>query len=107
MPHRQFVDSKKTKWEVWDVEPANAERRGRGDDRRGSPRTSGERRRQDDPSRVRVKSDLTNGWLAFESKHDKRRLSPIPVGWEAMDASALEQLCDQASSVGRPRRLLE
>ena len=107
MPHRQFTDSKRTKWEVWDVEPGDAERRGRGSDRRRSRRTSDERRLQEDRSRVRIKSDLAHGWLAFECKHDKRRLSPIPIGWEAMDASALEQLCKQAASVGRPRRLLE
>lgn len=107
MPHRQFTDSKRTKWEVWDVEPAHAERRARANDRRGASRTSGERRQQEDRSQVRIKSGLAHGWLAFECKHDKRRLSPIPIGWEAMDASALEQLCNQAASVGRPRRLLE
>jgi hypothetical protein len=107
MPHRQFVDSKQTTWEVWDVEPGHAERRGRPRDRRRSARTSGERREVEDRSRVRISSGLAHGWLAFESKHDKRRLSPIPIGWEALDASALEQLCEQANSVGRPRRLLE
>jgi hypothetical protein len=107
MPHRQFVDSKYTTWEVWDVEPSHAERRKSASDRRRSRRTSGERRQVEDRSRVRINSDLADGWLAFESKHDKRRLSPIPIGWEALDASALEQLCEQANSVGRPRRLLE
>jgi hypothetical protein len=107
MPHRQFVDSKHTTWEVWDVEPAHAERRGSADDRRRSRRTSGERRQLEDRSRVRIKTTLARGWLAFESRHDKRRLSPIPTGWEALDPSALEQLCEQASSVGRRRRLLE
>ena len=107
MPHRQFVDSKHTTWEVWDVEPSHAERRQTSIARRRSPRTSGERREVEDRSRVRIKSELAHGWLAFESKHDKRRLSPIPIGWEAMDASALEQLCAQANSIGRPRRLLE
>jgi hypothetical protein len=107
MPHRQFVDSKQTKWEVWDVEPGESERRRSAGDRRRSPRTSGERREVDDRSRVRIKSDLAHGWLAFESKHDRRRLAPIPIGWEALDASALEQLCEQARSIGRPRRLLE
>jgi hypothetical protein len=107
MPHRRFVDSKQTRWEVWDVEPGSAERRGRTDDRRRAPRTSGERRQVQDRSRVRIKSDLTSGWLAFESKHDRRRLAPIPIGWEALDASALEELCEQARSIGRPRRLLE
>jgi hypothetical protein len=107
MPHRQFTDSKHTTWEVWDVEPSDAERRARSKDRRRSRRTSGERREVQDRSRVRITSGLAHGWLAFESKHDKRRLSPIPTGWEAFDASALEQLLEQARSVGRPRRLLE
>jgi hypothetical protein len=107
MPHRQFTDSKRTTWEVWEVEPGRAERRLAAADRRRSPRTSGERRRVADRARVRIRSDLSHGWLAFESKHDKRRLTPIPTGWEALDASALERLCDQAKSVGRPRRLLE
>jgi hypothetical protein len=107
MPHRQFTDSKQTTWEVWNVEPSAAERRAGGQDRRRSRRTSGERRQVEDRSRVRVRSNLSHGWLAFESKHDRRRLAPIPTGWEAMDASALEQLCKQARSIGRSRRLLD
>jgi hypothetical protein len=107
MPHRQFVDSKQTTWEVWDVEPSHRERRRPTHDRRRSPRTSGERRQVEDRSRVRIKSALSHGWLAFESKHDRRRLAPIPTGWDALDASALEQLCKQATSIGRPRRLLD
>ena len=108
MPHRQFTDSKRTIWEVWDVEPGHAERRGEETDRRRSARTSsGERRQKADRTRVRIKSDLSHGWLAFESKHDRRRLAPIPTGWEAFDASALERLCEQAASIGRPKRLLE
>jgi hypothetical protein len=107
MPHRQFIDSKRTSWEVWDVEPTEAERRRGANDRRRSGRQSVERRKSEGRSRVRIKPDLTNGWLAFQSKHDRRRLAPIPIGWEAMDASALEQLCEQATSVGKPRRLLD
>jgi hypothetical protein len=107
MPHRRFVDSKQTKWEVWDVEPGEAERRRTSNDRRRSPRKSGERRQVEDRTRVRIKSDLASGWLAFESKHDRRRLAPIPIGWEALDASALEQLCEQAHSVGKSKRLLD
>ena len=107
MPHRQFVDSKRTKWEVWDVEPSHAERRGKASDRRRGNRTSGERRQVEDRARVRIQTELSHGWLAFESKHDRRRLAPIPTGWEALDESALERLCEQAKSIGRPRRLLE
>ena len=107
MAHRQFTDSKHTTWEVWDVEPSHAERRLTASDRRRGARTSGERRQVDDRTRVRIKTDLAHGWLAFESKHDKRRLTPIPSGWEGLDAQSLEQLCEQARSIGRPRRLLE
>jgi hypothetical protein len=107
MPHRQFTDSKRTTWEVWDVEPGHAERRLSSRDRRKGRRSSGERRLVEDRARVRIHSDLSHGWLAFESKHDKRRLAPIPVGWEAFDESLLEQLCEQAHSIGRPRRLLD
>jgi hypothetical protein len=107
MPHRQFIDSKQTAWEVWDVEPGHAERRAGAGERRRGRRTSGERREIEDRSRVRLQSGLAHGWLAFESKHDRRRLAPIPTGWEGLDASALEELCEQAKSIGRPRRLLE
>ena len=107
MPHRQFTDSKHTMWEVWDVEPSHAERRLRGEDRRRSSPTSEERRVAEDRSRVRIRSDLAQGWLAFESKHDRRRLAPIPPGWESLDESALEQLCDRARSIGSPKRLLD
>jgi hypothetical protein len=107
MPHRQFIDSKRTKWEVWDVEPSHAERRQSDRDRRRKGRISGERRQVEDHSRVRIRSELSLGWLAFESKHDRRRLAPIPSGWEALDEAALERLCERAKSIGRPRRLLE
>ena len=107
MPHRQFTDSKQTTWEVWDVEPSHAERRLSEGDRRRSRRDSGERRRAEDRARVRIRSDLAHGWLAFESKHDRRRLAPIPDGWDQLDESALEQLLQQAQSIGRPRRLLD
>ena len=107
MPHRQFTDSKQTTWEVWDVEPSHAERRRRAEDRRRAGRPSGERRQVEDRTRVRISSDLSHGWLAFESKHDRRRLAPIPTGWEALDEAALEQLCQQAQPIGKPRRLLE
>jgi hypothetical protein len=92
---------------VWDVEPSHTERRRSADDRRKGKRTSGERRLVEDRARVRIHSELSHGWLAFESKHDRRRLAPIPTGWEAFDASALEQLCERAQSIGRPRRLLD
>lgn len=46
---------------------------------------------------------FANGWLCFESEREKRRLAPIPAGWESRDAGALEHLCEQACRV--PSRL--
>jgi hypothetical protein len=107
MPHRQFTDSKQTTWEVWDVEPGHAERRTRAADGRKPKRPAAERRHTEDRARVRITSGLAHGWLAFESKHDRRRLAPIPADWDALDESALERLCELARPVGKPRRLLD
>jgi hypothetical protein len=51
--------------------------------------------------------DFVLGWLTFESKHEKRRLAPVPNAWEQLDAAGLEQVLNDATVVGRPRRLLE
>jgi hypothetical protein len=92
MSYRTFLDSTGKRWEVWLVTPAAAERRKA--DRRagaagseGSPATS-ERRltpdRRKAPFRrsVAVSSEFSHGWLCFESEGEKRRLAPVPAGWE-------------------------
>nr|ALS91792.1 MetaGeneMark_Unknown Function [uncultured bacterium] len=42
---------------------------------------------------------FANGWLCFESTDAKRRLAPIPVGWEFATGTLLEQYCQQAAVV--------
>jgi hypothetical protein len=103
--HRTFTDSKRVAWEVWEVIPTSRERRLGADDRR--PRGTPDRRHTVDFSRVRVSGAYADGWLAFESRHDKRRLTPVPEGWEELDEVALGHLVEQAAPVGRPRRLIE
>lgn len=93
-------------WEVWEVEPSHAERRA-GHDRRRAPRPGPDRRRTIDHMRVRISSEFTSGWLCFQSSHEKRRLAPVPDGWEHLEDAALEPLLDQATPSGRPRRLIE
>jgi hypothetical protein len=107
MPHREFTDSRNVRWEVWEVEPSHAERRRAVQDRRRTRRPGPDRRRVDDPMRVRISTELTQGWLAFQASHEKRRLTPVPDGWHLLDDGALERLLNQATLVGRPRRLLE
>jgi hypothetical protein len=72
--HREFF-LQGQRWEVWEV------RRGaRGGGRPVSPH-------------------LTRGWLTFESAVEKRRLAPIPEGWDQLPAEALAQLCEEAAFV--------
>ncbi len=106
MAHRQFVDSRGTIWDVWEVEPSSAERRS-GAERRRAPRRTPDRRCRTDALRVRISTELTHGWLCFQSHSEKRRLAPVPEGWAVLDDTRLEALLGEARFVGRPRRLLE
>ena len=84
---RGFIDSTGVEWRVWEVLPSRTE--------------SG--------SDLRTLSSLqatpfANGWLCFESHDEKRRLAPIPNGWESRDPTRLEELCAQATIVPARRR---
>ena len=92
MSYRTFLDSTGKRWEVWLITPAAAERRKA--DRRASSGASsvypGDLDRRRTPERRRgafrrsaaVASEYSNGWLCFESEGEKRRLAPVPTGWE-------------------------
>lgn len=92
MPHRQFKDEKQVSWEVWDVHPGEVERRLR---KEREPARS-YRALPDERPRGAVARDLADGWLCFESVEIKRRLWPIPKGWERMDDVQLADLCAKA-----------
>lgn len=92
MSYRTFLDAGGRRWEVWLVTPAAAERR-RVDRRAASagsePFTSGPERRKTPERRrvpfhrsVAVASEFSQGWLCFESEGEKRRLAPVPAGWD-------------------------
>lgn len=73
MPIREFTDSSKTRWLVWSTVP-----------------TIGG-----------VVGPMRDGWLTFESSSARRRLIPIPAGWEDAPPSRLELMCRAASPVRR------
>ena len=123
MTHRSFRDHNGVVWETWDVVPYRAERR-LGDPREmpGRPtrvirdgssgmlerRRRGDRRAAADPEpRVRVSPGLEQGWLVFESRAERRRLAPIPGGWERLTDRELEALCRRAATLPARRRLAE
>ena len=45
-------------------------------------------------------SGFENGWLCFESESgEKRRLVPVPDGWESASVEQLENWCDHGKKV--------
>jgi hypothetical protein len=119
MGHRSFTDTSGTHWNVWDVVPQWTERRS-GEERRRPDNDPGddppvlERRKKQqrraetrDAGRVKIASGLSRGWLAFESAHDKRRLAPVPAGWEELSDAELEALLRKATQAPATRRLIE
>jgi hypothetical protein len=85
---RGFTDSTGVEWRVWEVFP-----------NKGSDKSNAEL------SRSSLKDTaFANGWLCFESSGEKRRLAPIPDGWEFRDAGILQELRDSAIPVAPLRR---
>jgi hypothetical protein len=77
---REFTDTSGVHWRVWDVNPTLHAR----------------------PSSSMTKLGFRNvpaGWLCFESAGKRRRLSPVPENWTAVDDNALEEYCARAEPV--------
>ena len=85
MPARDFKDGRGREWRVWDVNPDDL-----------NPRTKDE---------VYLAQLYYTGWLVFESAAggDKRRLHPIPKGWQELPDSELEALLHKAEVIA-PRK---
>lgn len=76
--HRVFRDGAGTSWEAFAVYPSAQSQ-----------------------SRARLPGPYRNGWLAFECASEKRRLSPIPEGWQSLAEPELIALCERAERVRR------
>ncbi|HET7463351.1 MAG TPA: hypothetical protein VFJ82_19015 [Longimicrobium sp.] len=108
MALRHFKDTEGHEWRVWDVFPfggrhaerRNADRRvAASNDYTGPERRSGRQRRVRTPTLLTP--GLESGWLCFENHVDKRRLTPVPVGWDEAPVEELEGLLGRARSVQR------
>jgi hypothetical protein len=91
---------------VFEVVPqAVAERRG-AEERRRDPapdvvierRAAHERRVRARP-RAALGGALADGWLCFLAGEERRRIAPIPTGWERLDDHALLALLARAPGV--------
>lgn len=103
MAYRTFIDSSGLEWQSWDVLPKGCERR-LTERRVARERLSFADRRHGDRRRVQgrwtpLTSGLRDGWLCFESAEGRRRLTPIPAGWEVCADRELEAYCRSANPV--------
>ena len=102
MAHRTFTDRFGRLWDVWDVQPTMTDRRAA---RQGEPFPA--ERRKHPEMRPGLPVELRRGWLAFESKVERRRLAPIPAGWDQLPDTGLGELLDRATARRASRRLIE
>lgn len=111
MPYKVFNAPDGTPWEVWMVMPTSMDRK-RGEEDGHSSAASGrsgsatidvsDHRRAGTGPRTVVSAGFENGWLCFESKSgEKRRLVPVPDGWETASADKLWMWCRAAAEVPR------
>lgn len=105
MAYRRFQDVSGGEWQAWEVYPSMAERRINRE--RRTPVRDERPRRQRDAPRVGVHDELRDGWLAFRSADERRRLAPIPPGWQLFPETGLRILLASALPTGRARRLVE
>jgi hypothetical protein len=110
--HRTFKDRLGKIWDVWQVHPSAAERRFSQrrvkDDERSdmTERRSGHDRRESERPQAShhpelVAAEFAYGWLCFETVGEKRRLAPVPEGWDRADDETIEQWCCVAKPVAR------
>jgi hypothetical protein len=48
--------------------------------------------------------DFSEGWLAFDCGGEKRRLVPIPSGWDELSEAGLHRLWQRAEPASRSKR---
>jgi hypothetical protein len=86
MAVREFTDARGREWRAWDVRPDDL-----------NPRTKDE---------DYLATLYLTGWIVFETRSgdDKRRLFPIPKGWDELSDPELEVLLHKAEIVP-PRKL--
>ena len=70
-----FTDARGVEWRVWATQPQIG--------------------------MVPLHKELSGGWLTFDSQTERRRLVPVPHGWERATAAELERLCASAVRVRR------
>lgn len=104
MDKRKFADVSGLDWAVWEVYPRLVERRLLRE--RRTLRRDSQERRHDTVGRKTQPLQIKGGWLAFESKLERRRLIPVPDDWEQLTDRELRALLAHSQVSSRPRRII-
>ena len=88
---RGFIDSTGVEWRVWEVIPSRV----------AIGATTSRTQSQTSLSAT----PYAHGWLCFESIDEKRRLAPIPDGWEIRPNAEIARLLEQATPVQLRQRV--
>ena len=84
---RSIRDQQGVTWQVWAVLPVAIE-----PNRIVDPTTG--------VDRLPLPPELAEGWIAFQSaRGERRRIGPLPDGWDTLDDDALLAVLDRAARV--------
>jgi hypothetical protein len=105
MALREFGGMGGRRWEVWDTIPSTPQ-----GDYADTPMGRLLSSRSDAESGAGIPGRFTpgreSGWLTFASGTERRRLSPIPAGWESCDEDDLRGYLSRADRVASaPQRI--
>lgn len=102
MTRRAFIDVAGVEWQVWEVYPRLIERRLMRE-RRGEWRGTDERRHVP-IGRPTLPRQILGGWLAFQCRSERRRLMPVPEGWDDASDRELQEFLSRSTAASRPSR---
>ena len=94
MALRGFVGDDGQDWQVWDTRPTIPSPNVAASD--ANPPASS----ADTADFALISKKREGGWLTFTTAHQRRRLSPIPDGWESADEATLRALLAVADRIG-------
>jgi hypothetical protein len=77
MAFLEITDGSGRRWQIWDTYPQVSKGRGV------------------------VREGFAGGWLTFETEHEKRRLAPVPAGWETRSTAELLLLLEESEPARR------
>ena len=103
MALRQYTDTAGREWRVWDVPPRFETMRSGTERRKLHLSYSPERRGHEERRKTEAPPEWVHGWICFESAGEKRRLCPLPHGWEEASIDQLEDFRTRAIPVRRMR----